>query len=172
MKLGYRKNKKNLTFFIVTGIAVALLCAGAYFTFKYFQGTSGDASKPSKNSQETKDSLNSKQNLIENPDSQDAPSTPQADASSVTITSSQTSTDVTIFTKLSNIASGSCTIQITNGSKTYTNTVPIIYQSEFSSCAGFTVSKTSANGPGTWSVTLKITNDQINITKTTTVEVR
>lgn len=165
MKVQHKKNKKIL---LIVIIGLALLLVAALLLIVWCNQKPITHIPPTDTNAQN---LNAKQNLIKNPDSQDAPTPPASNSDSIVITSTQTTTDVTIFTQLSNIASGSCNLQITNAAKTYTTTAPVIYQSQFSTCAGFTVSKNSLNGSGTWNVVLVVNNGKNNITKTATIEV-
>jgi len=76
---------------------------------------------------------------------------------------------VTVFTKIRNIAEGTCDLAITNLSASYIASAPLIYQSEFSSCAGFSV-PVSKLGPGTWSIKLS-TKSASTVEKTINFEV-
>lgn len=91
----------------------------------------------------------------------------------VSVSASQpVSTEVTIVTKLQGFASGVCKISAQNGSDTYTAEAPILYQPEYSSCAGFTI-PTSELGNGTWSIVLNVTpTGGQTISKQTSLEVK
>lgn len=172
MKVSSNKNTKKPLKIIIAAVIVLLAGLGAVLIVNYNQNNNNITPADNKSAEETKNDLDTKENLIGDPDSQDAVDTPKANNDSVTITNSQTTTSVTIFVKLLNVPAGSCELRITNGSKEYTSTAPVIYQPEFSSCAGFTVAKSNLNGPGAWNLTLNIINDQINLTKSTTIEVK
>lgn len=80
-------------------------------------------------------------------------------------------TTVTILTKLKNYAGGECSLTITNGSKTHAATAQILYQPEYSSCAGFSV-PIAELGTGTWTIKLVATPTGGNsITKLITQEI-
>lgn len=73
---------------------------------------------------------------------------------SINLSAQQDSTStVTVLTKLQGFPDGECSLLIQNGSKSTTKTAPIIYQPEFSSCAGFSINK-SELGSGIWNITL------------------
>ena len=70
--------------------------------------------------------------------------------------SAQTGKDaVTVITKLSSVSSGTCTLTVTNGDKTDSQTASVIYQPEYSSCAGFEIQR-SKLGSGTWTIRLSV----------------
>jgi len=167
MKIQSKQNKKYVPIIAIVGIAILIIFIVIFFIFRHTNETT--VTTPSK-TQETQNDLDAKQNLIDNPNSQDAPVNKESGGDSITITSSQATENVTIFTKLINVASGSCDLKITNGEKSYTSTVPVIYQSQFSSCAGFTVPKDKLS-TGTWNVTLNVNNNEKTVTKTATIEV-
>ena len=79
---------------------------------------------------------------------------------------------VTVFTKLKNYASGNCELTVTNGARTHSATAQILYQPEYSSCAGFSV-PLSELGAGTWTVKLVATpTGGSAVTKTITAEIK
>ena len=79
---------------------------------------------------------------------------------------------VVITTSLKGYEAGTCKLHITNGARTYDNTADIIYQPEFSTCAGFSV-PLSALGRGSWSMDLVVTPyNGSSVTKTLTYEVQ
>ena len=65
---------------------------------------------------------------------------------------------VTIFTNIKNLASGECNLSVSRGSEIFTDKAQLIYQSEYSTCAGFSVPITRL-GNGTWSIKLNVTSD-------------
>lgn len=65
----------------------------------------------------------------------------------------ETDNTVTIFTKLSGFSNGTCTLKINNGSLEKTLTADIIYQVQFSTCAGYSVPINDLN-KGSWNMTL------------------
>lgn len=95
--------------------------------------------------------------------------TPPSNASNISITPSQQGSTVVLSTKLYGYSDGNCGLTITNAGKTYSNSASVIYASDFSTCAGFSV-PVSALGSGTWNITLSITSDGITTTKTVSFE--
>lgn len=106
-------------------------------------------------------SQQTKKDFIEQtpPANSPAPTKPQPSAS-LTAEKSSDGKSVTILTKLTGFAGGNCDLTIANGSKTYTSSAAIIYQPDFSSCAGFSV-PIEKLGNGQWQITLNAAyNDQ------------
>lgn len=66
------------------------------------------------------------------------------------------SSEVTVYTKLHGYSSGTCTLTAKNSDKEFTKTVPVIYQDNYSICAGFTV-PVSQLGVGSWDIALSVT---------------
>lgn len=67
---------------------------------------------------------------------------------------------VTALTQLGSLSGGTCTLQVTNGTNTVSKIAPVIYQEQFSSCAGFSLAsadKTSL-GTGTWQFALSVSS--------------
>jgi cytoskeletal protein RodZ len=95
------------------------------------------------------------------------------DTDTITLTPTVAGNNVVVHNQLKGqgYSSGACHLTITNGSKTYNTDAEIIYQPEYSMCAGFTV-PTSELGAGDWSVKLDVTplNGQ-TLTKTANVRV-
>lgn len=77
---------------------------------------------------------------------------------------------VTIYTKLAHASSGTCSLRIRNGEREQQQTAAIIYQPEFSSCAGFSVPVTPL-GQGQWQIELTVMTDGATLTKTITHKV-
>lgn len=112
-----------------------------------------------------------KQELIEKTP-EPTPSTPPERDDSITLTAAQEGSSVTILTKLKGFSGGTCELSIANGAKTHTTSADIIYQPEFSSCAGFGV-PVSQLGTGQWSIALKATPiGGTALTKSITLEVK
>lgn len=97
------------------------------------------------------------------------PAAPSISPATMTLTAKVDGDSVTITTQIQNISSGACRLTASNGASTISpQTAPIIYQPEFSSCAGFTVPKSSL-GNGTWSVSVTATPTVGEATTQTTV---
>lgn len=77
---------------------------------------------------------------------------------------------VTIYTKLAHASSGTCSLRIRNGEREQQQTAAIIYQPEFSSCAGFSIPVVPL-GQGQWQIELTVTTDGATLTKTITHKV-
>ena len=77
---------------------------------------------------------------------------------------------VTVYTKLAHASSGTCSLRIRNGEHEQQQTAAIIYQPEFSSCAGFSV-PVAPLGQGQWQIELTVTTDGATLTKTITHKV-
>lgn len=97
--------------------------------------------------------------------------TPQTSTFVVELTAKQEGENIIVLTKLTPVASGACTLRITNGTNTYEQKARIIYQPEFSSCAGFSVAKTTLSA-GKWKITLDTTSGNLSGTKTIELEVK
>lgn len=89
---------------------------------------------------------------------QAVPAEVPSDTDTITLEATQSGDNVTIHNELKGqgYSSGSCKLVITNGSATTTQTAEIIYQPEYSMCAGFTV-PVNAVGAGDWSIRLDVT---------------
>lgn len=112
-------------------------------------------SSTAQEAEQEKANKTTKQDFIEKaPVAKPAP-IPQ-DSNSVALSASQDGDSVTILTKLRGFPSGVCDLAIANGNKTHSVSADVIYQPEFSSCAGFSI-PVAKLGAGQWSITLKAT---------------
>lgn len=75
---------------------------------------------------------------------------------SIRILPEQSGQSVIIRTQLFEYPSGTCSLSIENGSKTYRSEADILYQSEYSTCQGFSV-PLSELGSGRWTISIKAT---------------
>lgn len=171
-----RFTKKNTA---ITLLALVLLAGGVLFALEKLQITnfissSTDTSGPSTEQveQQKQADNDTKKSFIEE-DTSTAP-TPVVPMSSddIVITAKQEANgDVTVLTQLTGFPDGECNLVVQNGAKSTTKTAQIIYQPEFSTCAGFTVAK-SELGAGAWTFTLTAkTSSSDPLTKTQSLQV-
>lgn len=78
---------------------------------------------------------------------------------------------VTVLTKMLNVADGTCTLMISNSSADYTDQAEIIYQPEYSSCAGFSV-PIGKLGTGHWQISVSYTSTGGSGSNATTLDVK
>lgn len=96
-----------------------------------------------------------KKDLIENTSNSNDSSPAESTSPSVDLSARQeTNGSVTVIAKLYKVAAGNCSLTVTNGSKSVTKTAAIIYQAEFSTCAGFNLARDEL-GAGKWTIGLK-----------------
>lgn len=110
-----------------------------------------------------------KKDAIENPAEPKPSSLPTSDTVSLS-TRKEANGTVTVFTNLGSITDGSCTLTVTNGSATTSQTATVIYQPEYSICAGFSIPVSSV-GTGNWTLKLDVTSGGVTASKTLQVEV-
>lgn len=92
--------------------------------------------------------------------------------SKVEITAKQEENNtITIFTKLQGFSDGTCTATLRNGSKVIKLTANIIYQSEFSTCAGFSVPVNNL-GNGIWQINITASSTNNNASSDINFEVK
>ena len=105
-------------------------------------------------------------------DSSVGSSTQSAASASMTVSASQSGSSVTVLTQIQGVSGGSCKLTVTNGTAATSQTAQIMYQDQFSSCAGFSV-PTSSVGSGSWNIAVTITpTSGSSMTKSTTLEVK
>ena len=172
-----KSNRSNKKILLITAliIAVVLTSGIVYAISSNVFDSSEQSNKPTQEQveEQTKTEVDDKQEFIDSTKDEDLPGTnPPAPTSSdsITITTTVDSGMVTVNTKLSGFNSGSCELTIVNGSRSIVKNADVIYQPEFSTCAGFSILKNELNN-GSWSLSLKVTEGSTTITKNSTVSV-
>jgi hypothetical protein len=79
--------------------------------------------------------------------------------------------NVTVFTKIYDNSAKNCQIVLTKDSATITKQASVIYQPEYSTCAGFSIQKSELSS-GSWQISLTVTGDSATINATTSIEVK
>ncbi len=126
-----------------------------------------NGSSPATSSQESSLNAATKQKALENNDKPASPSPSSTSASTDSIELSATKGSdggVTVLTRLHGFSSGTCSLEVTNNSESNTQTAIIIYQKEYSTCAGFTI-PVNALSPGDWRIDLKVASSGTTFTK-------
>lgn len=100
-------------------------------------------------------SSQSQQNKGDNPTTDPPSTTSPKPLPTLTLTASQSGASVTILTNMQNVPSGTCKLTVTNGTANTTQVADVIYQPQFSSCAGFSV-PTSSVGSGLWQISVSV----------------
>mgnify|MGYP003586595371 CR=1 FL=1 len=129
---------------------------------------------PQQKAQEEKTNTDAKQQFLDKTyqDKNNADKPAASNNPTLSITTKQEAESVTILTKIQSVSEGTCNLTATNGANTITQEAKVIYQPEFSSCAGFSV-PISGLGIGTWNITLVV--NPVNssaITRLTTLDVK
>lgn len=164
------KNKKQIIVLISCVVAGSILFI--YLTSQTttpLQTVSDDISTEDKARQDEQ-LADQKQAALENPTTASDNSKPVPESNIILSAQQEQNDTVTVFTKLFGVSDGSCTLVISNGSRSTTQAAPVIFQSEFSSCAGFSV-PISSIGNGKWSIQLTLTRNGLSSTKTIEHEV-
>lgn len=172
------RSSKRRNLIIALSLLVVLVGAGTAFalTRQSQQPTSSppasdstpdETSNPTRSEEESKQDAANKQEFLDNqtkqPPAQPKP-TPTADT--ISVSAKNDGSSVTVITKLPSVNLGTCTLTITNGSKTINKTADVIYAPEYSTCAGFSVAKSEA-GTGTWIIKLSVASPgSAQLTKT------
>lgn len=91
--------------------------------------------------------------------------------SDITVTAQESDGNVTIMTQLIGYSGGTCKLTIANGSKTFSKSVDIIYQSQFSTCAGYSI-PVSQLGAGDWSISITATTGDVSQVGTASLRVQ
>ncbi len=75
------------------------------------------------------------------------------------ISENSNSKEVVVQTKLRGVGLKECTIIFTKGNSTFSEKAEVIYQSEFSTCAGFSIDTSRFSSSGEWTATLKVSKN-------------
>ena len=172
-KIGKASTKK--TIFIITilvvGLAIALYSLEFFGVTNIIPNSPKIAQTPGQIQQNANDTK-SKEDLTNNQLSNSSNNTvPDPTSNDISISSTESVDNIIISTQLKNYSDGECNISITNGARSYNQSVPVIYQASFSTCAGFSVAK-SELGSGVWSISLSVTSNGQTNTQTSTIEVK
>jgi hypothetical protein len=158
-------------------IAIILITGTLYWLkARSEQNTTQDGPTPAQQKQMKETDNKAKESFIEDTKGVDNPGVTVPIPSSpdtIELRASKTSAStVTVFTKLKGYASGVCDLTVTNGAKTHIASAPILYQPEYSICAGFDV-PIAELATGSWTVKLVATPESGDpVTKSITLEVK
>lgn len=174
-----KKNKKNTKKLLIyaVGALLLLVCLLAILektgVTNFINNDSTDITKvedgPTPEEKEADDAINAanKQKSADADQETTPPviNNPDTTSNKVELSATQEgSTSVTVFTKLYDFSSGTCSLTVTNGGNSKTQTAAVFYQPEYSSCAGFSV-PISGLGTGTWNINLKVDSNGTSSTK-------
>lgn len=165
MRIQKQPSKKSRTIKIVIAIILGLvLLLGVLEYMGVIDVIPSNGPNAAQKAEQKKSEEQAKKDFLEtdNPDSQkekdadtssNAPVVPLSPDTIELSAQKTSSNEVTIFTKLQGYSAGSCELTIKKGDKTVSKTAPIIYQDNYSICAGFTV-MISDLGSGKWDILL------------------
>lgn len=162
--------KRYIILSCVVLFVVASLCLW-FFVIKDNYPIGAEKNNPTQQAADTQD----KEDFINDPeagtpDPDSALSNGNTDESKVIISAINEGDSVTVSTKLYGYSDGSCLVEITNGTRQHSETAPIIFQPEYSTCAGFSI-ESSKLGAGTWSIKLTAISKGRSVVKTITLVV-
>lgn len=172
MRSHKEKYKKKKYLFCLASMVIAFLFVAGLFTFiradKYSSSNSPNSSSEKAGNEVSTEDDNkvSKSNTNSYTES-----TPDPKIHDVIFESTQSSDDsVTIVAKLYGASDGICYLKITAGNQSVTKEAEVIYQPDYSTCAGFTI-PTDQLGVGTWKITLTVESGKNSYSKSTSLEV-
>lgn len=180
MRKSIQKRKKTPRKYVqLAVIAVCVLALlGISYVVKHRSPASGAANSSHGSSdanqrvtpQDIQGNIDAKQQLAENPSSGN--STSNTTNTSIDLSAHQASDNtVTVIAKLAGYGSGTCKLSVSNGTHSITQQADVIYQPEYSSCAGFSV-PVDQLGTGTWDITVSIITDAGTGSKTISLGVK
>ena len=170
-------NRQKLIKRVLLTLAVLIIIFGGFKLYGHYRNKPASSTVDQTNAQIKSaadvDAQN-KKTYIENnnnkADDSSHPTTPNP-SSEISLSAKQEANgSVTVTTKLPSVSSGTCTLSEINGTKTSSQSAPIIYQPEFSTCAGFSIPQ-STLGSGIWKIDLKLSGSS-TASASTTIEVK
>lgn len=173
MSIYSMKNKKLLVAAaIIVGLMLLALILEKTHVINLYHKTptsSQNGPTPEQKQQESQTNADAKKEVIEKGNSDPSVTNP---AKSIDLSARQEANNtVTVFTKLPGYSSGSCDLTVSNGAKTSTQSVQLLFQPEFSTCAGFSV-PIGPLGKGTWNIKLAVTSGGSTESKSISYEVK
>ncbi|HEY1085844.1 MAG TPA: hypothetical protein VGE34_03925 [Candidatus Saccharimonadales bacterium] len=189
MKIRRSDNKKKKLLLVL--LALLLTLAIGVVTYSYLEKiwffAPSDSKAPTSQSdtptttapdspQEENSNLKDKEDLATSEKDKGSPVKNGSNPSKITAvaitlnTRQETHDTVTVSTKLQGISSGNCALSITNNRRHHSETAQVLYQPEFSTCAGFSVNR-DVLGAGSWNIKLVVTSNGKTYTKESTLNV-
>lgn len=174
MKTNHKTTKNKISILLLALLSCIILVIIALTAQKVISIFNSSDNHPKQNKQSKNESeinSNNKKKFIENQtDGNSTSTTPTSD--NINLTASKTSNDyVTVSSQLTGYSDGTCSLTIENNGITYSQEAAILYQSSFSTCAGFSV-PISELGNGNWQITLSITSKGTTNAKTISSEIK
>lgn len=162
LKVSKNTNYKKIIPYVL--VVVLLLGTGGYYVMA--RGSDDPAKNTTQvNENQNIDAVDKKQELVDpgsgKPDESTSNNSTPHPASSIDLSAKQEANNsVTVFSKLFNIGSGTCNLTVVNGNNSASQQAEVIYQSEFSTCAGFSI-PIAGLGSGTWTITLSVSGNPV-----------
>ena len=163
MQITNNAKRRRISLWLASAIGIALVALGCLYLLKLgpFSTTPPTTQQPTPEEQakQTATENDEKRDFAEANKNNELPgkeTPPPTSPDTIELTPTKDSGTVTIKTKLIGYPDGNCVLTATNGSKTTQKEAAIIYQPEFSSCAGFSI-LISELGTGPWRISLTVT---------------
>ena len=156
MKYKNKTNKLIITI-VILGVALSVGLAGYWYNTRPKPTSSLQASEATKQQTEAKDAENAKSTDNKNYEQQPGQAKQTASKTSVSITSiGQSDSTVYVNALVDGETSGTCTLELTNGSKKITKSAPIGYQVSYYICNGFNISSSEFAPKGEWTAKIDV----------------
>ena len=167
---------KNPIFWVVLVVVLVLIAVALEKTgiTNFINPVATDGPTPAQQKEESKASAEKKKSLVEQETKADPYTTanPNETSRRIDISAKQEANGtVTVFTKLYGYSDGTCKLDVSNGTKSASQTAESMYQPEYASCAGFSV-PIDPLGKGVWTIKLSVSSGSDTKDKTITIEVK
>ena len=165
-----KKSSKKSFAIIVSIVALLLVGAGTAYAIVQSQSTPSAEEKAAQEVPYKSESPDATDESVKE-DTPEYDGAPSGDSTDVTMEASQQGTNVVVQTKLHGYSDGTCSLKITDGTLSNTVEAPVLFQPEYSSCAGFTI-PTAEYATGTWNLELSVVSKGTTITKLKSLNVK
>jgi hypothetical protein len=177
MNIRYKHSKKKSLYILA---ALVLLGLAGFLAYSYLlnnenkSDTGGIHVTPAP-AILSSDDATAKQHYIENQAKQSTSSSNHGtnkESVKVEVAAKQDAKTVTVTTQIYSIGDGNCTLTVSNGAKSYSQTAQVLYQATYSTCAGFSV-PVEKLGAGMWDIKVDAKSlDSLQASGSTTLGVK
>jgi len=151
------KTKRLIIPIVILGVALSVGLAGYWYNTRPKPTSSLRVNEATKKATEAKDAEDAKSQDNKNYDQQPGQSKQTASKTSISITSiGQSDSIVYVNALVDGETSGTCTLELTNGSKKITKSAPIGYQVSYYICNGFNISSSEFAPKGEWTAQIDV----------------
>lgn len=159
---------------IIVGSLLLLAFAGigtyAYMNQGDEESSGTDTVEPAPSELSDEDARDKEQFVEESERAESSPDADERQSITVEVDTYQQGDEVVYQTKVRGASDGTCALDATNGSRQISRSAEIMYQAQYSTCAGFSI-PVSELGSGTWQLVLNVKSGDSRTRVTSSVRV-